>query len=826
MYVSPPSITIVRPWFAIIGYSGEIRGKGTLKKSCLPLRWRLLMGQIIQCLGGKTSGMDQISNKHATILYCLANEVKVDYAKLIWEDIIHKLNKKTREKVVPYPRFISLLLEYMMAAYDNEELTINPTQVFSVHNWALKPNQHEGPPFTDHMKAIYNRDVPVDSQAPKTSSQAEKVPQGKNPRAKSGLRRKYSSKHTSESHTEASKSKTDQSKKETQSSLAKDKIPSHPLPPTPVSTSRCDASADSTAEADPGLSAPNDSIPSQQDQTKSVRDGLKTAHTDSGTNEESRADEISKKIKLEDLSDLLKDTRSTFFTPDSPQDEPIIVSNESEEEETEKDKDTHATSHNIPEDTSVPHPPSPKSAQIQELMAQVHLLQSQKEKLEQQKAKAEEEVASLKARPSYPDINQLTELLVTSLKPELSKLLASHNFASFLPTELKELPSKFTELSGDIKELKQHLRDMEIELPRDLKEILTKLETFTSTISNLTSQVAELKTIQWELPTKFLDLPSQISSVQKKLKTLDSLPSLLNKVTKTLNRFATVVENASGATTKDVPSAGQATASPAEGEKNTNPATTDAEPNLHDELVDLLGIDVVTQYYNKKLLYDKYCDKMLKRRKSSKITNCDVLTQKGPISLKVHREDGTNKVISNVKVSDLHLAEWREVVQACPDRKEKGWKTIYGLIKTRMEYLDQTEKELKIDFNKPLKEQDPLNELNDLANKKRKRTGDSTDHSRSTKKHKSSVQHEEEVLRRLGSIFTSVYAAVQKLKKAFAKSFSSAWLTIPSWTMSISLTEVEMKCFTSRRFTRREKDCFMSKGIKQSPWEKVLLKLV
>ncbi|GKC54399.1 hypothetical protein Tco_1077144, partial [Tanacetum coccineum] len=82
------------------------------------------------------------------------------------------------------------------------------------------------------------------------------------------------------------------------------------------------------------------------------------------------------------------------------------------------------------------------------------------------------------------------------------------------------------------------------------------------------------------------------------------------------------------------------------------------------------------------------------------------------------------------------------------------------------------------------------------------------------------------VLRRLGSIFTSVYVAVQKLKKAFAKSFSSAWLTISSWTMSISLTEVEMKCFTSRRFTRRQKDCFMSKGINQSLWEKVLLKLV
>nr|GEW60577.1 hypothetical protein [Tanacetum cinerariifolium] len=470
--------------------------------------------------GGKTGGPDQISNKDATILYCLANAVKVDYAKLIWEDIIHKLNKKTSENVVPYPRFISLLQEYMMPEYDNEELTLNPTQVFCVHNWALKPNQIEGPPFTKHMKAICNLDVSVDSKALKPSSQTEEVPQGKKPGAK----------------------------------------------------------------------------------------------------------------------------------------------NESEEE-ANKDKDTHATSHD--------------------------------DELKQQKAKAKAEITLLKSRPSYPDINQLTDLLVSSLKPEFLKLLASHDFASCLPTKLKELPSKFTELSREIKELKNHVTNIEIELHGDLKEIPTKLENFTSTIFSLTSQ--------------------------EKLKTLDSLLSLLNKVADTLNRFSTVVENASGATCNNVPSAGKATASPTRG-KNTNPDTTDDEPNLHDELVDLLGIYVVTQYYNKKLFYDKYYDKMLKRRKCSKITNSNVLTQKGPISLTIHREDGTSEVISNIKVSNLHLAEWREVVQACPDRKEKGWKIIYELIKIRIKYLDQTKKELKIDFKKPLKEQDPLNELNDLANKKRKRT--------------------------------------------------------------------------------------------------------
>ncbi|GJZ46873.1 hypothetical protein Tco_0600705 [Tanacetum coccineum] len=136
------------------------------------------------------------------------------------------------------------------------------------------------------------------------------------------------------------------------------------------------------------------------------------------------------------------------------------------------------------------------------------------------------------------------------------------------------------------------------------------------------------------------------------------------KVTETLNRFATVVENASEATTKNVPSAGQATASPAEGEKNTK----DAETNLKDELVDLLGTNVVTQYYNKKLLFDIYYDKMLKRKKSPKITNYEILTKKGPITLKIYKEDVSEEVISNLKVSDLHLAEWREVIQACPDK--------------------------------------------------------------------------------------------------------------------------------------------------------------
>nr|GEV05752.1 putative ribonuclease H-like domain-containing protein [Tanacetum cinerariifolium] len=354
-----------------IGYNGEIRVKGTHKNSCLPPRWRLLMCQIIKCLSGKIGGLDKLSNKDATILYCLAN-------------------------------------------VDMDEITKNDS--------------------FDHIFARYNLSVLVDK-------------------------------------------------------------------------------------------------------TKSVGDGLKTAHTNSGTIEEFRVDNISKKIKPEDLSEFFKDKRFVLFTPDFPQDEPIIVTYESKEEDDDKEE-THDTSHDIPKDTSIPPPPS---------------------------------------------LNQL------------------------------------------------------------------------------------------KFKTELQALPVLLCSVQIQLKTLDSLPCLLQKVTKTLNRFATMVENASESITKDVHLAGQVTASPVEGEKNNK----DAKTNLKDKLIDLLGTNVVTQYYNKKLLFDKYYDKMLKRKKSPKITKCEVLTKKGPITLKIYKEDGSKEVLSNLK----HKPELRPT---------KDFEAKYNKIKSKLALLSSS----------------------------------------------------------------------------------------------------------------------------------------
>ncbi|GJQ90108.1 hypothetical protein Tco_0001247 [Tanacetum coccineum] len=92
-----------------------------------------------------------------------------------------------------------------------------------------------------------------------------------------------------------------------------------------------------------------------------------------------------------------------------------------------------------------------------------------------------------------------------------------------------------------------------------------------------------------------------------------------------------------------------------------------------EELVDLLGLDVVRRMYKAKVKYDKYCIKMLNMRAQGKITNCVVLSGgKGPITLKIYRDDGFNEIIQNFKIEQ------------------------------RLDNLHKTKEELELDFSKPL----------------------------------------------------------------------------------------------------------------------------
>ncbi|GJV38790.1 hypothetical protein Tco_1417230 [Tanacetum coccineum] len=472
-YVAPPSIDIVRKWFETIVYGEIVSAKGTLKRVLLPPRWRLLMAHIIQCLGVKTGGFDQISNKDAIILYSLANGINIDYAIIFWEDIIIKLNKKQRENIVRYTRFLSLLMMHMMKeGYGDGEVTLYPTQVFSVNNWALKPNEPEGPPFIDHMLAICSTTKPVVLKAPKPSSNAERVSQGTKPGAQPGHKKhSTSSKQPSVSNQEATKggsskvpigSKTSHLKRKKYSSLTMDSNPIQTSASTPVVTEMHKEDQQATGgpkslgvtneeRADPHLNSGMlrlmlSAIPIAEVDLENLCSLRRRSLKNNQAGGSGKAEECIKVYETQVLKDL-----------DSPEDK-----------EDDKREEAHTTSNVETEDASVPNPSSPRSVQLQELTNQVLIHQSQKHKLELKKNKAESEAGLLKDQPSFPNVGQLNELLVKYLQTEFLKIFSTHDFSNSLPTEVKELPSKFNELTKEVKGLK-------------LKEIPTKLEDFTKT---------------------------------------------------------------------------------------------------------------------------------------------------------------------------------------------------------------------------------------------------------------------------------------------------------------------------------------------------------
>ncbi|GJZ26005.1 hypothetical protein Tco_0570258 [Tanacetum coccineum] len=155
-------------------------------------------------------------------------------------------------------------------------------------------------------------------------------------------------------------------------------------------------------------------------------------------------------------------------------------------------------------------------------------------------------------------------------------------------------------------------------------------------------------------------------------------------------------------------------------------------------------IDVVEKVYKDKVKYDKYCLKMLNRRAKGKITKCDVRTRgKSPINLKVYKDNGSIEIIYNFKVSDLHVREWKEVLDGCPKRNGASWNIIYTQMRKKVDDINKTKQELELDLSCPLEEKDPVIKLNLFAKRKRKNVDDLHDYIKSTKRYKKSNQYDD-----------------------------------------------------------------------------------
>ncbi|GKD23316.1 hypothetical protein Tco_1225019 [Tanacetum coccineum] len=509
-YAAPPSIETVKEWFPIIR--------------------------------GKIRGFDQISNKDAIILFCLANGVNIDFSKLIWDDIISKLKKKNKEKVIPYLRFLSLLLEYKMEGYGTDELNL----------WHLKLLK---PPLN--------------------------------------LRRRFPTAHNLE--------------------LKLDEGGNQPLLQQSIILS---------AEIDPGKSASNDSVSQQQDKTQSAGDGLEIFQTKAGTEKE--ANNVEKEVSFDkyefNTSPGLSSSDDTTkeIKLDSPEDdEPIIVQDEEEEE-------VHAKVHTETEDTSVLKTPS-----------------------------------SPRAQPSYPNVEQLTELLV-----------------------------------------------------------------------------AELNKLKLEVPAGLL-----------------ALPGLLNKVTKSLDKFSQAIESASQTTgDKSVPSAGQAGINPVEREKNTKQATINqlfqqrttkdaAKANLNKEPIPTTTSEIQLSFYQS-LQLQQHNSNLLsssedaEEKESESDSDAEIKLTSSMVessqNKRIKKFAYSTKGGETVFITEEHINEKKKIEQSVKD----------DMAKKEVEL--GKEELVGIDVVKNVhKEKDLIIKLNDLAKKKRKHADEIHEYFRSTKKYKSSDEYED-----------------------------------------------------------------------------------
>ncbi|GJT25083.1 putative reverse transcriptase domain-containing protein [Tanacetum coccineum] len=114
-FVEPPLEKEILIFLASLGHSGDIRKITDINVNKLHQPWRSFAAIINKCLGGKPS-YDNLRLSQAQILWGMYNKKNVDYAYLLWEDFIFKIENKNTKKgnAMYYPRFTKLVVNFVM----------------------------------------------------------------------------------------------------------------------------------------------------------------------------------------------------------------------------------------------------------------------------------------------------------------------------------------------------------------------------------------------------------------------------------------------------------------------------------------------------------------------------------------------------------------------------------------------------------------------------------------------------------------------------------------------------------------------------------------
>ncbi|GJW57820.1 hypothetical protein Tco_0104551 [Tanacetum coccineum] len=513
------------------------------------------------------------------------------------------------------------------------------------------------------MLAIFNTAEPVVFKAPKPSSNAERVPQGTKPGAKPGHKKHSTSlKQPFVSSKEAIKggsfkaptsSKNGHSKKRKVSSSAMDSKTSQPLVSTPVDTgmhkedqqvtggptfsgvtseARANpqlSSVISIADADPRKSAPSDFVPRQQ--------GLETVLTQPTTGKGASSiarqveeDEPSRTIKLEDLAKLVSSVQPSFKDLDSPEDDPSLLLM-THKLELEKNK-AKAEATLLKAQTSFPN-----MGQLNEIL--VKSLQTEFSKISSAHDFSSSLPTEINDLPSK--FNELTEEVKGLMKQV-------HELEIELPGDLKEIPSKLEDFTKTVTSLTSQvaeLKTLQWELPAEFLSMLSQVEmditskktrdtnvplvgqdgqpaegeknTNKATISYppKSSSQPEGEHIKKDkgkkaMSSEEVEKESTSSGSNDDDETHATGSMVKSSITEKLKKFDFITEDG-----KHIHLTEEQINQQKKIEEEAKAEVAKHEGEVRKiELFDLLGPEVVNKYYNDKLQYDKYCDKMLNRR--------------------------------------------------------------------------------------------------------------------------------------------------------------------------------------------------------------------
>nr|GEZ44957.1 hypothetical protein [Tanacetum cinerariifolium] len=99
-----------------LGYGGEIKMITDVNINKLHQPWRSFAAVINKCLSGKSTGYDNLHLSQAQILWGMYHKKTVDFACLLWEDVVYQVKHKDAKKSneMCYPRFKKVIVNFFM----------------------------------------------------------------------------------------------------------------------------------------------------------------------------------------------------------------------------------------------------------------------------------------------------------------------------------------------------------------------------------------------------------------------------------------------------------------------------------------------------------------------------------------------------------------------------------------------------------------------------------------------------------------------------------------------------------------------------------------